>query len=812
MLKYIFKNLKSQFTKQGVISLLLVINIIVSALVICFSYGLYQNYNVMIEENLGESADTLSILVDTDKVYFSENGIPYTEVTLDMILTFGEMLSENTAENISKIYLEYIAKTNLFTDMNHDDDGGYAIFGNTFIIKNGEILPHSYDNYFADEDYRSKEKLAVISSAFFEGEEDSYGQMANFSNIDNTNRILASGTEYIFVNGEQYKIKTVIDGDTNWFFKISLVSAPEDSIIRVTMHNDEAMSLFSIDFSEPVTIQQYDDIKMCIENATGGLAYVQPLEFESTSEIYYYKTIILISVVIAILAAINMAILYRYILEKRSSELAIFRICGCSKAKAVMSYLIECMLINAPLFALTQLCYHKLIMPKLSDLFPHMQGAYSFKLYAAIFGIYVVASLVVMLIMIVATIRKHSLVEQKNSSKAKTRFGIMKLFEVVQLSIVIAIIICLISAILSRYTYYDPFADVIEGQGYMCVAEPSMLDIEKFNQDFEQYELLPTSAFGFGMEEGKMHGGYAYSDKLATMYKPQMKDGVWLSETDITHENSGFIPIVVTANSWYKVGDEIVESYATVFNEHGVPLDFKTIKYKVIGIVEDRERIVSCDELKNIAEDFNDIYGIFDSEYREEPFAFALQNDVKSGFGADKSPVSGVQFILCNDASEEEYEALGERLKMYSGAIRVTPLSEIHKNSMEYIYKQMYTLFPIALCIFILTVISAVSINAIYTKRQLRNYAIFYICGARWRTCALKSLKDSAITCAVASALCALILFIGKQSFLKETVISFGIWHAVICVAVIALYLLLSMIMPIAIIGSSQPKDVLKEE
>ncbi len=794
MLKYIFKNLKSQFTKQGVISLLLVINIIVSALVICFSYGLYQHYNIVIDKG-DKQPTSLMLYGNPDYITYDERGVPFSGVTFQNVIDLAKSLPDETAQK-----LNFLIKTPLEADV---FDIGYGAFTFYFVCEDGEInSPHVM---FPEGAYPNGEKVAMVST---EQLEDHFGPTFQmFNGLEVSSIPLSADDKEIIVDGEEYEVVIFGGVDAGSIPYIPITSVNPSTLIR---YAQSYVMIIYIDVR--LTTADYNNIEQAVENIMGDVAYLEKPEITDITETYYYKTIIIISVIIAILAAINMAILYRYILEKRSSELAIFRICGCSKAKAVMSYLIECMLINAPLFALTQLCYHKLIMPKLSGLFPHMQGAYSFKLYAAIFGIYVVASLIVMLIMIVATIRKHSLVEQKNSSKAKTRFGIMKLFEVVQLSIVIAIIICLVSAILSRYTYYDPFADVIEGQGYMCVAEPSMLDIEKFNQDFEQYELLPTSAFGFGMEEGKMHGGYAYSDKLATMYKPQMKDGVWLSETDITHENSGFIPIVVTANSWYKVGDEIVESYATAFNEHGVPLDFKTIKYKVIGIVEDRERIVSCDELKNKAEDFNDIYGIFDSEYRAEPFAFALQNDVKSGFGADKSPVSGVQFILCNDASEEEYEALGERLKMYSGALRVTPLSEIHKNSMEYIYKQMYTLFPIALCIFILTVISAVSINAIYTKRQLRNYAIFYICGARWRTCALKSLKDSTITCAVASALCALILFIGKQNFLKETVISFGIWHAVICVAVIALYLLLSMIMPIAIIGSSQPKDVLKEE
>lgn len=127
-------------------------------------------------------------------------------------------------------------------------------------------------------------------------------------------------------------------------------------------------------------------------DSTVDLVYLQPIEFTAATEIYYYKTIILISVIIAVLAAINMAILYRYILKIRLSQLAMLRICCCSKGRAIVSYLHECLIINAPLFALTHLVYHKLIMPRLSGLFPNMAGAYSFKLYAAVFGIYQTAT------------------------------------------------------------------------------------------------------------------------------------------------------------------------------------------------------------------------------------------------------------------------------------------------------------------------------------------------------------------------------------------------------------------------------------
>ena len=68
---------------------------------------------------------------------------------------------------------------------------------------------------------------------------------------------------------------------------------------------------------------------------------------------------------------------------------------------------------NIPLFALTEIFYHKLIMPRLAKVFENMAGAYSFKIYAAVFLIYLAASLVVMLVMITAVISNHSLAELK---------------------------------------------------------------------------------------------------------------------------------------------------------------------------------------------------------------------------------------------------------------------------------------------------------------------------------------------------------------------------------------------------------------
>lgn len=132
-------------------------------------------------------------------------------------------------------------------------------------------------------------------------------------------------------------------------------------------------------------------------------------------------------------------------------------------------------------------------------------------------------------------------------------------------------------------------------------------------------------------------------------------------------------------------------------------------------------------------------------------------------------------------------------------------------NSFEYIFSQIYNLMPIFVCVFILTLVGAISTSALSAKRQLKNYAVYYICGLRWRQCALINFFSS-LTCALISFVLSIsAAFIAKVfGILGETVIELGIWQLLGCAIIILLYILLSMILPISIIGKNSPNQVLK--
>ncbi len=740
-----------------------------------------------------------------------------------MLKEFLLSLSPETQENLVCAGCTIMLENNLYCF--EGADTGLCGFDFEIRTVDGELaLSEKWSSVLTEEEFREGKKVAALSRKRFDENETTAEvlYLTDGNIITSYTRTLSDGEKYITINGEKYEIRILdssLDKPRNYTYKddeiditdrafIPLTSLPDDLELNMLLEDTPIL----LNLNKAVTRSQYNDIQSCLADATQNRAALPPVEFTEVGEIYYYRTVLLISVVIAVLTAINMAILYRYILQRRSSDLAVMRICGCSKVRAIVMYLTECMLVNIPLFALTEIFYHKLIMPRLAKVFENMAGAYSFKIYAAVFLIYLAASLVVMLVMITAVISNHSLAELKSKHR-NSRFIIMKVFEVCQLSSVFVLIVMICSTILSRYALYAPFKDVLESKGYMVYSYGSGLVTPEFMKKvIPNAKIYNTCIGGFYIEsDNKQIDTITYCEELIDRYSPELSEGIWLSENKDSYADTGLMPVVVDAKCRYNIGEiVIIPDYEKNWDENGQPTETGDIKLKIIGRLKDNVPVVSYPDYVNAPVDYRNIYGVLHSEFEDNDFMLMRTEDMHS-FTGRYTPLIGNQFVICDEMSDAEYEQVGRIISDELGCT-YTPFNRLNFASLEYIYSQMNTLFPIALCIFILTVISSVSISAIHTKRQLHNYAIFYICGAKWRSCALLSLKASLMTCGASTVIMAVFLIVGRLTFMKETIITFGVTAFLVCLGVTILYLALSMIMPLVIIRSTQPREILKEE
>ena len=378
----IFKLLLHDFKSYKMISILILFNIIISAFIICFSYGIYQNYNIIIDE--GESASRHLVINPTKARSKTESSI-----TTKMVIDTVKSLSNETINNIERLSCNSILPTSAIEK---------NIFSFNFTYKDGSF--HGLDGYsvFTDEQYNSYNKIIAINPLLRQD--------------------YASGD--IVINDEVYKVKYIGDADSIEVNgeKFKIIDTPFNNGFLeapITAFNDNTpiINNFEIRFKTDVSRSQYDDIVNAVAINMGDNAQVPEMDISPASELFYYRTILMISVLISILAALNFAVLYRFILEKRIKTLTIFRICGCTKLRMIFTYLLECVIIGLPIFALTQLAFDKLALPMLSNIFEYIGYAYSPLLYLVIFGIYAVSSLVILFVMIALYISRRSINELK---------------------------------------------------------------------------------------------------------------------------------------------------------------------------------------------------------------------------------------------------------------------------------------------------------------------------------------------------------------------------------------------------------------
>lgn len=385
-MKYIFKNIKSFIKTEKMIFILVIICVMASSFIINFSYGLYQNYNVVKENETSELYE-LEIPFNNDL-----NGNYADKKTLrDTVLTFSNSLNENVYMYLVKPYSDIITED-------------YGSVQTRFIIKNGNFAPCEL----------FKENLKkfgnFISGEYFSEEQEKNGEKVALVLQEKTNPNDDDITKKLKINDE-----TILFQDKE--FKIVGVQALYGLIVPFESLNDNTpVNLLYMGFTNPLTRSQYDEVKEKISMAFGDLAEIPELDIPEAENYYLYNTIIMISVLIAVLAAINFAVLYKYILSKRTKTLSVFRICGCTKFRALRMFLSECMLITIPVFALTALCYDRFVLPVLAKHFEYIRSAYSLTLYLIIFAIYVFSSLIVLGIMIYFGFLRKTIRETKGGN------------------------------------------------------------------------------------------------------------------------------------------------------------------------------------------------------------------------------------------------------------------------------------------------------------------------------------------------------------------------------------------------------------
>lgn len=400
----------NRLKKQKIVASLIIVSALITSFVICFSYGVYQNYNAKLE--LGETEGKMVYIsaaysvADQYKdrkyadVYEMETDVSseYTSITKKGLIDTLMELSDETKNAIKTVYCEATM-----------EDSVYQLNPYGFIFKptsKGLVPAENHKNQFTDEQYLNGEKVVRLGSVLYTESATSNSTGTTLWVNEGARQVGEDETE-ITIADQRYKI---IGKSVNDILGIAIyvpfTSLPDYTPLR-SMNNT-----VEIEFTKNVTYNQLIDIRNAVQTVMPDKANVVDMNLSETADSFYYKTIIGISILVSILSAINLIVLYSFIIENDKRRIAILRLCGCTVNRIIRNSLTEIFLMTIPVFIISELIFDKALIPILSDYFPFISEGFSARIYGINLFMYILISLIIMFFSLSINIGKKNKIKE----------------------------------------------------------------------------------------------------------------------------------------------------------------------------------------------------------------------------------------------------------------------------------------------------------------------------------------------------------------------------------------------------------------
>ncbi len=402
---------------------------------------------------------------------------------------------------------------------------------------------------------------------------------------------------------------------------------------------------------------------------------------------------------------------------------------------------------------------------------------------------------------------------------------LISLITVLQVTAALVIALIMISSVLIRYQYYTPFKDYFRSNGvYAMFSTFANGDVESWSRQAEMTDeereafyaniddifldsddlmellcaedILACHTVELYQENTEMMT-ISYNDAILENFTPELESGRWLKTSD----KADTLEVVISENAYgWDVGDEIQLSYGN-----------EPMTATVVGKLKDGAKI-PWQSGRSGADTFQLFYGSYSFETEKMPALLFSSDYLKNtSAAATQSVMYSAVITFPDDFTDEEMDQVRQQLASY-GCSYAIPLQDIDANSRDYLYTQVYQLLPILIVLLVLTMVSAVSASALSARRRLKDYAIYTVTGLSWKRCIVIHLLQSVILLICAIVLSAICLVVLQYTSIADYVKL--IWSPIMIlsgVVVLVFYLVVSLLMPLLMIGKHTPKEILTQ-
>lgn len=382
-MRHTILNIATFFKTEKLLLVIVFICVTSSAFILNFSYGLFYNYDMQKNEAEIELKDIWPEIAED------------TVLTKSELKLYVEALDSSIHNSVQVIYASGdISKYGFNTDESSHAismrfrfiDGEYHISEVTRKSwEDHNLMP--FGRYISNEEEAHGKQVALVWGT---SENNWNAPCASLRNIDGT----------ITLFDKTYEV-------------VGVYSAGGGTPIVpfLTVPDELGILEFSIVFERNITRTIYENLKQTAAEVIPNKLIFPELEIPDRDSIAIYNNMLTVAVIISLLSIVNFAMLYRFVLKKRQRSLAVLRICGCSKVKAVIIYLAECLILTLPAYivgtVLNILCVEHIF----GGVFNFITEAYSPEIYGLISATYFTMFFIILSIMIFMSVNK-SIVEE----------------------------------------------------------------------------------------------------------------------------------------------------------------------------------------------------------------------------------------------------------------------------------------------------------------------------------------------------------------------------------------------------------------
>ena len=199
--------------------------------------------------------------------------------------------------------------------------------------------------------------------------------------------------------GEKYEIVGVIEGGIHPRVTIPLNSCTEDMKTRWV----------SVTFYEFQTMSDYNIFKDTITRYYGSNATFNDFEPVELDDFISYNSVIVLSLAIGVIAALDTILVYNFLMKKRRKQMAVFGIEGATRIQQIGIWEIEILIITI-LTTLAGVAIFKIgIEDGLLNVYKIRMSIFNIKVYATMLGAYIGCILVGSGLIVAINIRKKVL-------------------------------------------------------------------------------------------------------------------------------------------------------------------------------------------------------------------------------------------------------------------------------------------------------------------------------------------------------------------------------------------------------------------